>query len=197
MSKNAKKDAYIFKKNVVNYIIVGDYRVYVEVRSEMYTIGDKIIYGSSGVCVVEEICTPNFSREERGKKYYKLRPVYGTEIIYAPVDTKAFMRPVMTRSEAEQLIARIPELEEYTIKSHSMTALRQEYDECFRDHSCESYVRLAKAIYRKGSHNKKLGQTDQRYMKRAEDTLYGELAVALDITPAEVPAYINDVLERK
>ena len=43
-----------------------------EVRIEMYTIGDKIIYGSSGVCVVEEICTPNFSREERGKKYYKL-----------------------------------------------------------------------------------------------------------------------------
>ena len=81
----------------------------------------------------------------------------------------------MTRDEAEALIARIPEIEEYTIKSHSMTALRQEYEECFRDHSCESYVRLAKAIYMKGYQNKKLGQTDQRYMKRAEDTLHNEL----------------------
>ena len=168
-----------------------------EVRIEMYTIGDKIIYGSSGVCVVEEICTPNFSREERGKKYYKLRPVYGTETIYAPVDTKAFMRPVMTRAEAETLISRIPEIEEYTIKSHSMTALRQEYEECFRDHSCENYVRLAKAIYMKGHQNKKLGQTDQRYMKRAEDTLHNELAVALGITPAEVPAYIHSMLEKQ
>ena len=182
---------------MINCIIVGDYWALMEVRIEMYTIGDKIIYGGSGVCVVEEICTPNFSREERGKKYYKLRPVYGTETIYAPVETKAFMRPVMTREEAETLISRIPEIEEYTIKSHSMTALRQEYEECFRDHNCENYVRLAKAIYMKGCQNKKLGQTDQRYMKRAEDTLHNELAVALGINPAEVPAYINSMLENK
>ena len=74
----------------------------------MYAVGDKIIYGGSGVCTVEEICTPNFSRAERGRQYYKLRPVYGTETIYAPIDTAAFMRPVMSRQEAEALIARIP-----------------------------------------------------------------------------------------
>ena len=163
----------------------------------MYTIGDKIIYGSSGVCVVEEICTPNFSREERGKQYYRLRPVYGSETIYAPVDTHAFMRPVMTRAEAEALIARIPEIEGYTIRSQSMTALRQEYEGCFRDHSCESCVRLVKAIRAKGEQNKKLGQTDLRYMRRAEDTLHNELAVALDIAPSAVAAYIEAALAQK
>ena len=56
---------------------------------------------------------------------------------------------------------------------------------------------LVKGIYSKGASGKKLGQTDQRYMKRAEDTLYGELAVALDLTPAEVPAYIKSVIEGK
>ena len=169
-------------------------RIFAEVRIKMYAVGDKIVYGSSGVCTVVEICTPNFSREERGRKYYKLRPYYSTETIYAPVDTQAFMRPVMTREEAVAFVARIPEIEEYTIKSHSMTALRQEYEECFREHSCEIYVRLVKGIYMKGASGKKLGQTDQRYMKRAEDTLYGELAVALDISPAEVPAYIKAAL---
>ena len=161
----------------------------------MYGIGDKIIYGSSGVCVVVELCTPNFSREDRGKQYYKLRPVYGTETIYAPVDTKAFMRPVMTRAEAEDLVKRIPEIEEYVPSSRSITALRQEYEACFRNHSCEIYVRLVKGIYSKGINGKKLGQTDQRYMKRAEDVLYGELAVALDLKPAEVPAYIKRTIE--
>ena len=92
------------------------------------------------------------------------------------------------------LIARIPEIEEYTIKSRSMTALRQEYEECFRDHDCESYIRLAKAINTKGVQNKKLGQTDQRYMKRAEDTLCNELAVALELKPNEVAAYLQPVL---
>ncbi len=161
----------------------------------MYAVGDKIIYGSSGVCVIVEVCTPNFSREERGKKYYKLRPVYGSETIYAPVDTKAFMRPVMTRAEADALIARIPEIEGYTIKSRSMTALRQEYEECFRDHNCESYIRLAKAIYNKGEQNNKLGQTDQRYLRRAEETLHNELAVALEILPNQVADYIKSVLK--
>ena len=161
----------------------------------MYTAGDKIIYGGSGVCTVVEICTPNFSREEWGKKYYKLRPVYGTETIYAPVDTQTFMRPVMTKEEAEELIARIPEIDECVCSSHSITMLRQQYEEFFKDHDCETYVQLVKGIYSKGAAGKKLGQTDQRYMKRAEDTLYGELAVALGITPAEVPAYIKSVIE--
>lgn len=166
-----------------------------EVQIKMYAVGDKIIYGSSGVCVIVELCTPNFSRAEWGRKYYKLRPVYGTETIYAPIDTKAFMRPVMTKAEAEALIARIPEIEEYVCTSHSMTGLRQEYEECFKDHNCETYIQLVKGIYMKGNTGKKLGQTDQRYMKRAEDILYGELAVALDIKPSEVPDYIKRTIE--
>lgn len=161
---------------------------------EMYAVGDKIIYGGSGVCTIVEICTPNFSRAEWGKKYYKLRPVYGSETIYAPMDTKAFMRPVMTRAEAESLVARIPEIEEKVCVSHSTTLLRQQYEEFFQDHNCENYIRLVKGVYSKGQSGKKLGQTDQRYMKRAEDVLHGELAVALEITPDEVPGYIRRVL---
>ena len=163
----------------------------------MYAAGDQIIYGGSGVCTIVEICTPNFSRAEWGKKYYKLRPVYGTETIYAPVDTPTFMRPVMTRQEAEDLIARIPEIQGEICTSHSITNLRQQYDEFFRGHDCETYIRLVKGVYDKGESGKKLGQTDQRYMKRAEDTLHGELAVALGITPDEVPAYIKSVLDEK
>lgn len=182
---------------MINYDLAEKYGSLTEVRIKMYAAGDKIIYGGSGVCTIVEVCTPNFSRAERGRKYYKLRPVYGTETIYAPVDTRTFMRPVMTRQEAEQLIARIPEIGEYVPTGHSMTALRQEYEECFKDHSCETYIQLVKGVYSKGMSGKKLGQTDQRYRKRAEDTLYGELAVALEIPPEEVPAYIKAAIEGK
>ena len=37
---------------------------------------------------------------------------------------------------------------------------------------------------------KKLGAIDERYMKRAEDLLFGELAVALGIEKHEVQSYI-------
>lgn len=167
-----------------------------EVRIKMYAVGDKIIYGSSGVCIVEEICTPDFSREERGRKYYKLRPIYGTETIYAPIDTAAFMRPVMSRQEAEKLIARIPDIEAFVSDSRSVTVVRQQYEELFRGHDCETYIQLVKGIYKKGKNGKKLGQTDQRYMKRAEEVLHGELAVALGITPDQVPEYIRATIEK-
>ena len=70
----------------------------------MYSAGDKIIYGSSGVCVVAEICTPNFSREELGKKYqysYERR-------IDDSHSAVRFCTSWATRAEAvEQLIADI------------------------------------------------------------------------------------------
>ena len=102
-----------------------------------------------------------------------------------------------TEQFTDALIARIPEIDECVCSSHSITMLRQQYEEFFKDHNCETYIGLVKGIYSKGASGKKLGQTDQRYMKRAEDTLYGELAVALDLTPAEVPAYIKSVIEGK
>ena len=160
----------------------------------MYAVEDKIIYGSSGVCVVTEICTPNFSREERGKKYYKLRPIYSSETIYAPVETTAFMRPILTQSEAELLVSRIPEIEAKPCTSTGITVLRQQYEEFFRGHDCESYISLIKGVTVKEASGRKLGQTDQRYLKRAEDVLYNELAAALNIEPAQVPAYIRSVI---
>lgn len=161
----------------------------------MFRAGEKIIYGSSGVCTVLEVAVPPFAgKDERDRLYYKLRPAGGSEVIYTPVDTTVFMRAVMSRQEAEELIARLPEIPEEVCSAHSVTLLRQQYDACFRDHSCESYARLAKGIYKKGHEGRKLGQTDQRYMKRAEDLLCGELAAALDMDPAEVPAYIMSKL---
>lgn len=160
----------------------------------VYAVGEKIIYGGNGVCVVTEICTPNFSRESRGVLYYKLRPVGSSETIYVPVNSKAYMRSVMTRSEAERLIARMPVIEETVCASASITALRQQYEEFFRDHDCEGYVRLMKGVHSKGQSGKRLGQTDQRYLKRAEALLYGELAAALDVPVAEVPGYIQSII---
>ena len=44
---------------------------------------------------------------EKNRLYYNLSPVYGSGTIYVPVDTKIFMRPVLSRREAMDLIRRI------------------------------------------------------------------------------------------
>ena len=61
----------------------------------MYQVGDLVIYGSSGVCRVSAVGKPGVSYVDEGKDYYTLSPLYGTEVIYAPVDTKVHIRNII------------------------------------------------------------------------------------------------------
>ena len=47
----------------------------------MFSIGEKVMYGGTGVCVVEEITSVKFSSSQPGKPYYLLRPMYQTGTI--------------------------------------------------------------------------------------------------------------------
>lgn len=44
---------------------------------------------------------------------------------------------------------------------------------------------------------KKFGVTDEKYLKRAEELLFGELAVALELPREEVQSYISQRLKNK
>ena len=66
---------------------------------QMYTVGDKIIYGENGVCTVEKIAPLEMSGASE-KLYYYLTPYTGSGTYFAPVDSAAYMRPVMSRAEA-------------------------------------------------------------------------------------------------
>lgn len=166
----------------------------------MYQIGDYVIYSSSGVCRVEEIGTPKATYVDKTRNYYKLTPLYSTETIYAPVDTKAFMRPVITRDEAERLVMGIPEVQEEAIECKSIQMLSDHYQSNFESHDCNDLVKLIKTVYTKNrkakDNGKKMGKIDERYLKRAKELLYGELAIALGISMESVSDYISGRLEQ-
>lgn len=152
------------------------------------------MYGNTGVCRVDGIGTPD-SVSDSDTLYYKLTPVYDTETIYTPITTKAFMRPVMTRGQAEDLIERIPSITEAVCDNRDMKMLNERYRACLSTHSNDDLIRLIKSVYIKNRRSIKagrhMGQTDQQYMKRAEKLLYGELSVALGMAYDEVQPYIK------
>lgn len=160
----------------------------------MFQTGDLIIYGSTGVCEVTSISPSKFPGESE-RLYYTLAPRYGTETIYIPVDSSVFMRHVLTREQAEALIAQIPDVEANNMTSGDHRIMTEQYEASLRTHDCVELLRLIKTAYLKTRRNvqsgRKPGQTDQRYLKRAETQLYGELAVALGIEPDEVKGYIE------
>jgi len=165
----------------------------------MYSKGDLIIYSGEGVCRVENVGPIDLSGANKSKLYYTLQPVYREGKIFIPVDTNVFMRPVISHEEADALIRRIPEIQGEVYENRNLRMLNEHYQTLLQSHDCEDMLQLIKAVYTKQKENlamgKKPGLVDERYMKRAEDILYGELAVALDIPKDSVLDYITNILE--
>lgn len=159
----------------------------------MYAIGDLVLYGRTGVCRVEEVKTA------ADGSYYILKPLYQTCNITIPADNpKVFIRPILTPDEVHQLISRFPELDAQPYHNRNLNQLRAYYLSCMESHSCEDLARLAKSLHLKKqeteAQKKKFGAVDERFLREAENLLFGEFAASLNIPQSEVENYIAKCL---
>lgn len=158
----------------------------------MFEVGSSIIYGNSGVCKIVGIGA--MSGMPKDKLYYTLEPYYvkGSRI-FTPVDnTKVTMRPVITKQDALTLVDEMKEIEALWIPDEKHR--EQEYKDALKSCDCRQLVKVIKTIYcRKSSREaagKKLTSSDERFFHQAEERLYGELAISLDMSREEVKDYI-------
>lgn len=162
----------------------------------MYNIGDLIIYGSEGLCRVEAVGALDKCIIDSDMLYYTLCPIYHEGKIYTPVDTAVFMRPIITCENAQHLIDCIPQIQINPYNNQDLKLIERQYKSLLKTYNCEDLVQMIKSITAKKNiaveQGKKLGQTDERYMKNAEDLLYGEFAFALGICRENVKSYIED-----
>lgn len=166
----------------------------------MYEIGQYIIYGCEGVCRVEEIGPVEIKGAQKGVEYYTLASVYQQGKIYVPVDSHAYSRPIMTRQEAEALIADIPNIPTEIYENNNPRLLGEHYQTYLKSNDCRELLKLIRAIHAKrqmvAAKGRRLGQVDERSYKQAEDKLHGELAVSLELSVNDVRQYIVNALEK-
>ncbi|MBR4879101.1 MAG: CarD family transcriptional regulator [Clostridia bacterium] len=156
----------------------------------MYHTGDLIVYGASGVCRVGEITQMD------GKDYQLLHPVWQKEIIYMPLfSTKVYIREVIERDEAARLLDSVCTVDAQPVFENKVQLLSQRYEKIIKSYQCIDLLYLVVSIYNKKVHaeknRRKLGLVDERYLKKAEDLLFGELSVALDMPKDKVQATIR------
>ena len=166
----------------------------------MYNVNDVVVYGNTGVCRVVDIGTPQFHGVDKKQCYYTLKPIFGDGVIYCPVDNnRVFIRLVISKEEAEKVIAAIPSIKAEAYHNRSTQLLSEHYCEAINSHSCKELIELIMSIYQKKQsligQKRRLGQVDERFMKRAQNLLYGELAVALGIEIDDVERYIASKVE--
>ena len=136
----------------------------------MFQPGDMVVYGTTGVCRVEEITQPNMSGVDRSKPYYLLKPLFQDGVIYTPVENgKVSIRPVISAKEAEALIDLIPGMQAEACRAPTLQALAQHYQAVVRSHDCRDLIELMMSIYAKRcqaeAQNRRLGMVDDSVYK--------------------------------
>ena len=165
----------------------------------MFQKGDYIIYRNTGVCQVAEIGVPENFPITEGTLYYFLVPIRGAGTIYIPVNSPVFMRPVITREQADTLIASIPHLSGLPCQYKDQKALVETYKSLVQTHDCMTLLQLIKSIQNKEleltQKGKTLGKIDMQYKKQAKEMLREELSIVLNIPYEDIPIYIQQHVE--
>lgn len=161
----------------------------------MFQVGDLIVYGTTGVCRVEKIGKPDFSGAADGVDYYTLAPFYSASSkIFTPCDNqKIVMRPIMTKKEAEELIEEIDTIGTVVVPDERKR--EEQYKELMKTGDARKFVSIIKTIHirkrERLSEGKKITTSDEKYFQLAEDKLYGELAIVLEIDKKEVKGFLS------
>lgn len=167
----------------------------------MFLKGEYVVSSNKGVCLVEDITTLDISGVDKKREYYILKPVYmAGSTVYVPVDTaKESMRKILDHEEAEKLISEIPAIPLISITNEKL--LEQEYRECMKANRCEEWIKMIKTIYlrkqKRLEAGRKVTAIDAKYFRLAEDNLYGELAISLNMPRTEIENYITEAIDRQ
>ena len=158
----------------------------------MFKINDYVVY-KKDVCKVSDI------KEYGGKKYYALTPVEDASLkINVPVDNE-LVRPTLSKKEALNVIDLIKSVK--VIKIDNEKNIEEEYKSLLKTGKYDDLISIIKTTYLRNQtrimEKKKISEVDQRYFELAENKLYDELAIPLEMTKEEVKDYIFNKLDKR
>lgn len=161
----------------------------------MFKVGDFVVYGSDGVYQVDKVGPLNMSGVPKDKMYYTLVSPYmkGSKIFSAVDNRKVIMRAVMNRDEAMDLIDSMKDMDLLEIQDEKKR--NEVFKEALRTYDCRELVKIIKTLYvrqeQKIAVGKKNTAGDEKYFHIAEERLYGELAISLNMGKKEVKEYVE------
>ncbi len=159
---------------------------------DMFQINDYVVYGSTGICQIVDVCRMQFAGVA-GREYYILEAVYGNRMrVYVPTDCEDAMRHMMTRDELLTLIRSMPDIDDEWITEDPLR--RTSFQRVLRGGDQIQMIRVIKMISKRRIELEKKGKrltvSDADSLKEAEKMLHNEFAFILQIEPDEVVPFI-------
>ena len=151
----------------------------------------KYIINERDVCIIEEV----MKKYIKGIDYFILRPLNDKTLkISVPVTSK-MLRNVISFDEANELINNMKNID--VLKDEKQ--MENEYKRLLDTRDLNDLVKIIKTTYLRNKeridNKKKISEKDDNYFNKAEDYLYTELSVALNMKKSEVKKYIIEKLK--
>lgn len=164
----------------------------------MYSVGDIVFYSSTGVCAVKDIGKPDLQGLPGDIDYYTLQPLSQNhrEMIYVPVNTKAFMRYAITEQQAKEYMDCIKDIKPVFPQTRNPKGISDFYSRLIQSYDCKKLLQVIVSLTVKKrecqAKNKNLNQTQTIFLKRAGEMIYNEFALALNVSGEQIEQMIDN-----
>ena len=167
----------------------------------MFGCGDKVLYGSHGVC---EILDVEIKRVDRKSiEYFVLRPLEQPGArFYIPIHNQTALsklRPILTPAEINTLLSENIAQSDAWIEDEGQR--KQRYKELISSGDRAALIRMVHALHTHRRLQQEVGRKfhlcDENFLRDAEKLLSTEFALVLNISPDDVGVYIQNALEGK
>ena len=157
----------------------------------MFSVGDKIAHPLHGAGVIEGLETKTVGGVPR--EYYVMNPPFGQMRVLIPTDSveAVGVRPVIDRSEAEALLASLPELE---------CEMTQNWNKRYRENMLRirsgdlmEVARVIKGLFQR-DRERGLSTGERKMLRSAKRILISELVLVQDGSYEEIEKKIDAAL---
>lgn len=155
----------------------------------MFSVGDKVIYSSTGACEISDIVKNKLTGVLR--EYYVLNPIKGKQsVVYVPIDNDNLicrMRELPTKKEIKKLLL---ELKDSSIDWNDNNIDRAQYfHKIYIEGDIRQQLLLFKTLYLRRlellERGKHLSMSDEKLYKDCQKLLCAEFSVILNINEEE------------
>ena len=150
----------------------------------MFSVGQLVLYGTNGVCRVDEITEKHIGNVKM--EYYVLKPVTSAaSTLYVPTSNEQLvgkMRGVLTRDEIKEVLSNKPEAGEWIESKQERTDF---FKSVVSNGDCAALIGMIRQISfhrdRQLADGKRLHLSDERFLKEAEKMICEEFSMVLGI----------------
>lgn len=162
----------------------------------MYQVGEYLLYGGHGVCVIDDVAEKLFSGKE--KLYYVLHPISYPDLkLYYPVDgDQSKLKKMLAPEEAKNLMNIFKQPAKEWIEKN--TDLNQFFNSVISSENRKELAELLNTLLRRKlqfeNEGKKLPIQETKLLEEASNLLYNELAITLSTTKDAISKQINEMV---